>query len=374
MSDSPIIQKSPINEKLGYIDALRGFAVLAVLMVHCAGYGTNDYSALVQSILGNGGRGVQLFFIVSAFTLFLSLNNRSKQESKVYSNFFIRRFFRIAPMFYLAIAYNIIERLYVGYLLTSHYPDISVWSVVSSVFFLHGLSPYWINTVVPGGWSITNEMMFYCMIPFLFKNIKNLNHAAIAFIAAIFIQHGVTFLVKLIPFSESHFMKEYLFYYLPTHLPVFACGIFLYFLIYTRKDDWKIHPAILVFISFTCLLQITTGREFYSLHILFSLAFVILGYALSKREFALIVNPFSRFLGKISYSMYLVHFVVLHWLFKYDFLDYISTKTEGGSILNFVIRYIIVLTLSVIISTITYRLIEKPFQRLGKNIIQKRII
>lgn len=358
--------------KLGYIDALRGFAVLAVLMVHCVGYGTNNYPDIVQSIVGNGGRGVQLFFIVSAFTLFLSLDNRSKQENHVYSNFFIRRFFRIAPMFYISIAYNVIERLYVGYLLTDYHPDVTTWSVISSVFFLQGLSPYWINTVVPGGWTITNEMMFYCMVPFLFRYIKNLNHASIAFFIAVFVQHSITFLIKEIPFADAHLMKDYLYYYLPNQLPVFACGILLYFIVYTPKTQWKIHPVILLFYPLSFLLQIATGRELYSQHILFSFVFVALGYALSQREFVLLVNPISRFLGKISYSMYLVHFVVLHWLFKFDFLDYVSTDTVSGSLFNLGIRYTIVLMLSIAISYITYRLIEKPFQKLGKNIIKKR--
>ncbi|WP_029904231.1 acyltransferase [Prevotella sp. 10(H)] len=359
-------------KKLGYIDSLRGFAVLAVLMVHCADYGTNNYPDIIESITGNGGRGVQLFFIVSAFTLFLSLHHRSKKENNVYSNFFIRRFFRIAPMFYLAIIYNVVERLFMGYVLIGYYPDVTPWSVISSVFFLHGLSPYWINNVVPGGWTITNEMMFYCMIPFLFKKIKNLNHAAIAFIIAVFIQHCFIFLVKQVPFAEPHFMKGFLFFFLPNHLPVFACGIFLYFLVYTPKEQWKINPLILLFFPLSFLLQLATGRELYSQHVLFSFAFVAFAYVLSIKEFKIFVNPVSRFLGKISYSMYLVHFAVLHLLFKFDFLDYVSTGTVIESLLNLGIRYSIVILLTVIISYITYRLIEKPFQQLGKRIIKKR--
>ena len=210
------------------------------------------------------------------------------------------------------------------------------------------------------------------MIPFLFQHIRNLNHASIAFIIAIFIQHAITFFVKRIPFAEEHFMKEYLFYYLPNHLPVFACGILLYFLIYTPKDRWEIHPVILLFFPISFLFQIATGKELYSQHILFSFAFVLFTYTLSKRDFILFVNPISRFFGKISFSMYLVHFVVLHRLFKFDFLDYVPTDTVAGSLLNLVIRYAIVLALSGAISYITYKVVEIPFQKIGKWIIKKR--
>ena len=58
---------------------------------------TNIY---LQILANKGKYGVQLFFIASAFTLFLSRHRRSEVGNK---NFFIRRFFRIAPMYYLGI-------------------------------------------------------------------------------------------------------------------------------------------------------------------------------------------------------------------------------------------------------------------------------
>ena len=65
--------------KLKYIDALRAFAILGVLMVHCNQYGTNIYPALIENVFNKGALGVQLFYIASAFTLFLSLSQRCKK-------------------------------------------------------------------------------------------------------------------------------------------------------------------------------------------------------------------------------------------------------------------------------------------------------
>lgn len=81
-------------------------AVLAVLVVHCALFGTNTpdhplFAALVQQ----GARGVQLFYVLSALTLFLSMGSRAAQERRPTLNFFLRRFFRIAPLFYCAMLY-----------------------------------------------------------------------------------------------------------------------------------------------------------------------------------------------------------------------------------------------------------------------------
>ena len=51
----------------------------------------------------DSARGVELFFVVSALTLCLSSAARSNREALPTLNFYIRRFFRIAPMFYIAI-------------------------------------------------------------------------------------------------------------------------------------------------------------------------------------------------------------------------------------------------------------------------------
>ncbi len=55
------------------IDAIRGVAVLGVMLVHTGIYDMNNYHVLVRDFITNGARGVQLFFLVSAFTLVAQL-------------------------------------------------------------------------------------------------------------------------------------------------------------------------------------------------------------------------------------------------------------------------------------------------------------
>ena len=97
--------------KLKYIDVLRGIAILGVLIVHNLLYGNNGYilSKILNFILF-GQRGVQLFYFASAFTLFFSMNRIYENETYPKTNFFIRRFFRIAPMYYIGICYYLITR------------------------------------------------------------------------------------------------------------------------------------------------------------------------------------------------------------------------------------------------------------------------
>lgn len=123
-------------KKLPFIDALRGLAIFAVLIVH-ANQAVDGLPRWMNAILSQGARGVQLFFIVSAFTLFLSLSSRKSSEAKPILNFFLRRFFRIAPLFYSAVLSYIVFGGFSAQLSIS-----SVFQVMSLFTFTNALSPY----------------------------------------------------------------------------------------------------------------------------------------------------------------------------------------------------------------------------------------
>jgi peptidoglycan/LPS O-acetylase OafA/YrhL len=78
------------------------------------------------------------------------------------------------------------------------------------------------------------------------------------------------------------------------------------------------------------------------------------------------VNPLFKYLGKISYSMYLCHFGIFTVLKRINFIDYVENQ-----IINYFIRFVLVVLISVVISSVSYNLIEIPFQNIGKKIINK---
>src|SRR4051812_43931332 len=91
-----------MNKRLDYLDALRGFAVLLVLMVHASELTAGAaLTPVLSNFIESGRYGVQLFFLISAFTIFYTLHNGDKSPR----NFLIRRFFRIAPLYYIAVCY-----------------------------------------------------------------------------------------------------------------------------------------------------------------------------------------------------------------------------------------------------------------------------
>jgi peptidoglycan/LPS O-acetylase OafA/YrhL len=355
-------------KKFDYIDSLRALAILGVVMVHTCLYGKLNPSGTVANILVSGKNGVQLFFLASAFTLFLSYKNRSANEIFPVRNFFIRRFFRIAPMYYLGIGYFLFQNgLGHNYYLGDE-THISAGNIAANFTFLHGLNAHWINSLVPGGWSIGVEMLFYVALPFLFSRIKNINQAFIFFIGSLVLNaflYKVFFRFPLI--NDGSLWNEYLFFYFPSQLPVFLLGIMLYFVVIEKESVRNISGKWMLVFSGLALLQFASGiKLILPDHVLFSMAFFILAYGLSVFRFKLIVNPVMNHIGKISFSMYLVHFAVLHWLEHFNLLDLLN-----NAYLNYAVKLVIVVGLSAAISTLFYNLIEVPFQTLGKNIINR---
>jgi peptidoglycan/LPS O-acetylase OafA/YrhL len=353
-------------KKLDYIDALRGLAILGVIMVHTNLYGSFNLPNSIGHIIAQGARGVQLFFLVSAFTLFLSFKNRSMIEKSPIRNFFLRRFFRIAPMYYIGIAYYLcLDDLGLRYLLGDS-TNITIPIIISNFIFLHGFNPYWINSLVPGGWSIGVEMLFYAILPFVFSKVKNLNQAFNFFIfstvAKLLLQ---LFFMKFQLISDDRIWSRFLFLYFPNQLPIFSLGILMYFIIIENESLSNISGKSILVFSSMLLAHLCSGIQFIlPNHILFGIGLLLLGLALSKFRFIGFVNPIVIYIGKISFSMYLVHFAVLHWLKSLNFLDYL-----GNGTLNYIARFSFVSILTIIVSSIFYKIIEVPFQEIGKRII-----
>ena len=144
--------------RFSYIDALRGYAILMVIAVHTS-QAFSDLPKPLSTILNQGARGVQLFFVTSALTLSMSWVSRKESALTFYS----RRFFRIAPMFWLAIPFFV----WLNGTGSSLYAPggIGIRHIAMTAMFVHGFWPDTITSVVPGGWSVADEVIFYALFP-----------------------------------------------------------------------------------------------------------------------------------------------------------------------------------------------------------------
>lgn len=355
------------QKKLAFVDALRGIAVLAVVLSH------SPLPASASRLTTMGAHGVQLFFVVSAFTLFLSMEAKYHTEHRPNLNFFVRRFFRIAPAFYFAAMFYLLKD---GWDASFWAPDgIHVLQIASALLFLHGWHPETINAIVPGGWSIAVEMTFYLFVPLCFIFIRSVRAALFA--SFILLVAGVVLGRLLQPqlaaaYGPDHIalVNYFIQLWFPSQACVFPLGFALFYLFRNHVARSRDAPGAAVLISLSAYLCLAFSSGGYALlpsHLMYGLAFVLLGYALAVHPFKFLVNPVLCHIGKVSFSVYLFHFWVLS-LVKDHIGPLITSINPYAASLVF---YVCATFFSVAVATLAYLGIEKPGQMMGRMLIER---
>ena len=359
--------------RYAYIDALRGYAILAVMAVH-ASSAAADWEGVGRSIVNQGARGVQLFFVASALTLMMSWQARHDGAIR----FYIRRFFRIAPMFWLGMCYFLWCD---GFSPRYFAPRGIDWNhVVLTGLFLNGWHPEYITSIVRGGWSIAVEMTFYVVFPALMRIVKGWRSGIVVFIAASILANlvllGLWFLKgSLWPGVPDYLMGTFLSLWFPSQLPVFLIGFLLYFWIrdYSGRLSISRLRAILgislVAMLLLSLVPFPVSRVGNSLYVMYAICFALFSFCLANGALTILVNRYICYLGKVSFSAYLWHFAIISYIEHSPRVSGpIFGLTGEHGFLFFIGFFAGLVTLTVLFSTLTYRGIELPFIRLGNRV------
>lgn len=349
-----------------YIDSLRGIAILLVMMVHVV-QSTPGASFLLSYMASRGQFGVQLFFIVSAVTLLLSYEQRYQKDGKQADKFFfIRRYFRIAPMFYVAIVFYTVVLL-----MNNHYQFSGLpWlNIVIPFLFLQTFYPPAINFIPPGGWTVATEMLFYLCIPWLFRTIRSLKRAIWFFVATFALSIFLRWSILTAALLLLHKKVEggwYLYFWLPNQLPVFAVGIVCYHVLRNPRVLALFKQRNLLFGSGVwAILVFLVGYRYSALpqHILISLSFGGLLLATAMSRIRIFQNWFFAFFGKVSFSLYLVHFFVISQLAR-------ILPVQGiAPVIHFIVLYVAVAAVGAIVAWLTYTFVEQPGIAWGRRLI-----
>lgn len=364
------------RERHDYLDSLRGIAILGVVLVHAAILTKQVDPIWMYAFTGQ--RGVQLFYIISAFTLCLSLDGR-RPEHYPLSNYFLRRFFRIAPLFYLAIVMNVVATHYAPELTLN--PPIGVWDVLSGVLFLNGLRPHMINNVALGGWSIAVETTFYLILPWLYRYLNSVRRAALAFSVCALVLGLLSWQIAL-QMPDPELEQYFAFLWFPVELPVFLLGILAYRIWqqYLRNNlalqPYRKELSLVLLIGAALIYQGCLPFEDWKLYgSSFLFLPLLLSLALYPRR--LFVNPLTRYIGKISYSLYLLHFFALvasRWVLNYLETQHwqFATRRVYGHWSGWLAAFLGILLASLPICALSWKLIEQPGIQLGRKIIALR--
>jgi peptidoglycan/LPS O-acetylase OafA/YrhL len=355
--------------RVDWLDALRGWAVLAVICVH-SGQAAH-LQGLASRLASTGQYGVQLFFVISALTIGLTYESHIRHFGRNLPSqlgWLLKRFFRIAPLYYFAALLYPAER-YVIYLKSDHrYGQVTnVSDIVLNLAFLHEWVPSANNSVVPGGWSIGVEMFFYSIVPLIWmlKPARlRLSVLGIACVAGV----AVTFIVARTITSGWYVENNsFLYYWFPTQAPVILMGLILYLttpgLWHHREDSPRMIYMAGSLACFVLALAFGTIGEIAPVLAPATVALGFLGVILSLRGSLLrfVTNRFAMALGKVSYSVYISHFLVLdceRGLLQHGTIDRLG---------SFAFPVVLVLTILLAsgLACLGKRFIEDPGIRLG---------
>ena len=340
---------------LGYLDALRGYAILGVIAIHVVQRSPGLPQALGR-FLFSGQQGVQLFFMVSAVTLLRSWTERNDGAGP----FYLRRLFRIGPMWYLAILVWTILRLVAPNASEFAHRILPLSHLLVSLTYLHIWFPETINDVVPGGWSIGNEATFYLLFPLLAMLLINVRRAGAFVLLAIGISYAFGSWMHPTLTGSPNEDAGFLYFWFPNQIPAFAFGILTFQLIRSwQPSRWLAEFS--VFASLAAIVLVPTLTRWDG-PIVYGLIFMPLIFGLAHGGGSYLVSGVVRWIGQRSYSAYFWHLGLLGLVFLLPAPD---------PYLGFALRYGVLFVATFALSHLSYRVVEQPGIRLGKRVLAR---
>jgi peptidoglycan/LPS O-acetylase OafA/YrhL len=363
--------KETSNFRIAELDGLRGIAILLVISFHYANNqlvnSQNKIGKVIAKATSFGWIGVDLFFVLSGF-LIGSVLLRSHNSPRFFSTFYIRRFLRIVPNYFLLIfCFIIISKMSIfannSFLVGDNtIPLYSYFAMVHN-FYMANLNSLG-TASMSITWSIAIEEQFYIIFPWLLfflrkRGIPLLLGAAIL-LAPIFRggydgwipgyvllncrMDAIAFGVFIAWLNDKNLLNQFVsrFYY---HLiGLFFLVIFLCMFLYWKYNDLGVLKQTFFSILFSIgmLFALTSGNTIYKTLLRF--------------------KPLV-WVGTISYSLYLFHYLILGLFHHFN-----------GNLTGLGINRLFDVTLSVaalltsfLIAWVVYHFLEKPLVQFGKK-------
>jgi peptidoglycan/LPS O-acetylase OafA/YrhL len=362
------------------VEGLRAYLALWVLATHAmwaSGYESKAPRGLPQ-LIGEGSYAVELFIIISGFVIMRLLDT----QRETYLQFITRRFFRLFPAFIVlfvvaiplsqVISWNV---THTGQYLTPNQIELRTnmveswweniqWNIPLHLLMLHGAVPEVLLTGAPSAflmsaWSVSLEWQFYLVAPLAYAwatSVGPYRRLGLCVLCLVLVL-AARYVLPTVQFGAA----------LPFHVRFFFLGAASYFL-YQRQAAIQLSDT--AFPVASCLAVFLFGLSGGARSLIpVGLWIVFLGLLLehpssvsSRLVSPLLAHPIMLYLGRISYSLYLSHMLVMI-VIQYALLTWephLSQVAHCGVLLACTIAATIPL------SAVLYRYIEVPGINTGR--------
>lgn len=341
------------------LESLRGIAALMIVFYHLG--------ELLKVPMPNGlgfihakfWLGVPLFYTLSGFVIAYGYAERVGNAIQL-RRFYIARFFRIAPLFYTMLTTLILWSW------GAHQKFFDIETLFINVTFLFGLVPGKHESIVMAGWSIGIEILFYILFPLFVMALKSIRGVVFTFVAACCLSAWVQWLI-------GQDFNGYGYKNLLTHLPFFIAGIGGYRIWQMKQFSqnpvgWKLFYLSVILCMAIILNVIPELDRLPGVIVLDIMALILGGLILSVCLVTCVPleHPVLRRCGELSFSLYLLHPMLMSVLLKFKFIDWLSAGI-ANKWLVFISASLLTISLLWVLSNVTYRLVEVPGIALGKR-------
>ncbi|CAH0167826.1 hypothetical protein SRABI106_00816 [Rahnella aquatilis] len=364
------------------LDGLRGYASLWVVLGHIC-----NLTECNIPIISSPSIGVDVFILLSGYLMAKNYTERQHFEPwtsfKTIASFWVRRFFRIAPLFYVLLIVAILlgdvfgdfrESIGNVWLSTQtdadKYNDSSVANFFAHISFAFGFLPYYsARTTIPD-WSIGLEMQYYAIFPIIMLLIMWFG----------FIKASISIMVVCV--ISSFFAPEYFSEFtrpsmIAFKLPLFISGMLIYKAAVEKKFSFSLVALLAPVSALAIGYLITPLRMVIELFIVLGMATLLFPHqngsllkVISDSLKSFLSVKFSRYLGDVSYSVYLLHLMIV--------LPTIGILIEYPAYISFhpLIRFLIAASISIpityFISTYLYKHVEVKGIALGRKVLKPK--
>lgn len=351
------------DQRRGYIDGLKGIAIIVIILFHLGDPGAPwPFWWITRS----GDGGVQLFFVISGFLNFLSLNHRFKEPQNVTvkeSMLWIKsRLIRLVPLFYLALIMSLLTHSECHMWLGNE-GHVTALNVLTHVVLINGFFPHYVNSILWVEWYLAVLVIYVVLTPLAYRFLSNTKLVLLFFVVLTGVSFGLTQLFWNILPTDTDPLVYYGFistFGPHVHLAVYSLG-FVFFVLTQKIDLFKIKYRVLISSIVLALLMYVIIRLSLdnSKNVLVNgfLWFVMLT-SQEIHSSPLIDNRLFRFIGKNSYVLYLFQFIFFN---IYD--QFIGIGGLAGWCLKGIICIVMLLCFSYAISMIKTKFKNKVISR-----------